>query len=435
MSIKRWLARASSLGQDKDEPVPMCKYDNEQYLQWPWPQINALQRAARSVLTVSDPAGREFAAVSIDGGYCISTASTASHVCSARAFDNSCPQGNNKSEVVDFGESFDMWKIGPAPHGSIVLEPSKLRMLSTYDLIARRIIILHASFVLEEFEPSINSHLPPVTWQDVTNIMLFQGPTSLQERPSVINDLPLPTSRDVKHSAEHIVALGVDCSASDSSSVVHVSMDKADKDWQDSDNLWYTFYPNAEPTCVGGPVLVKENRGLRFAGVFGRNRVVVPLTNPLFTALLLVYVWPHVWRHGTQELREAYRFEIFSHAGPTVMEDLRDKLDRTLWKEIEPSWKWLWTKGHVLDYRAKGYKLQDSEYVCALPSFDGNPLSYDGSRFRKDGSLVTPILMEDRPYLNIETQDTLAQNNNRHTVSLIPGTDDTDAPYLNVEAS
>ncbi|KIY61673.1 hypothetical protein CYLTODRAFT_209847 [Cylindrobasidium torrendii FP15055 ss-10] len=115
--------------------------------------------------------------------------------------------------------------------------------------------------------------------------------------------------------------------------------------------------------------------------------LMIPVKNPLFCALLLVFVWPHIWRWGTSRHKEVYA-RLFASVGPVVMHDLTDRLDATLYAQIKPSWDDLQRHAR-LTYVMKSISKPDVDWIEEIPGFCGDPDEYKGVFYTPSGSPMT----------------------------------------------
>lgn len=115
--------------------------------------------------------------------------------------------------------------------------------------------------------------------------------------------------------------------------------------------------------------------------------LMIPVRNPLFCALLLVFVWPHVWRRGTPRQKEVYTY-LFASVGPVVMHDLKDKLDPTLYAKIKPSWDDLQRHARIADEMRLTPNV-DVDWVQNILGFRGDPDEYKGVYYLSNGRPLT----------------------------------------------
>lgn len=143
-------------------------------------------------------------------------------------------------------------------------------------------------------------------------------------------------------------------------------------------------------TCLHTAVHSKRSEIKRF-----KFNLMIPVNNPLFCALLLVFVWPHIWRHGTPRQKEVYT-HLFASVGPMVMSDLEDKLDPVVYAEIKPSWDDLQRHARIA-YKMEPENKFDMDWVQDIPGFCGDPDEYKGARYGRDGDLLpSPLLYSSR---------------------------------------
>ncbi|KIY61674.1 hypothetical protein CYLTODRAFT_427419 [Cylindrobasidium torrendii FP15055 ss-10] len=271
-------------------------------------------------------------------------------------------------------------------------------MLATYELILRRVVLLHASRELPSFIPQVFNEGPRATWQDATNFCLLYDPSNEATESNDWTSVLIPESWSSHLRAEANLVGFCEPSASN----VHTSNGREVNlkfgGEEVPAQVWYAYH-TCESTKVmsGGAIVAPKDAGesdSSLAGIsvhstqieikrFGFN-LMVPVNNPLFCALLLVFVWPHIWRYGTPRQKEIYA-NLFEDVGSVVMRDLTDKLDPMLYSKIKPSWDDL--QRHALiadDMNTKG--TLDVDWIEDIPGFRGDPDEYKGVCYMPNGS-------------------------------------------------
>ncbi|KIY65371.1 hypothetical protein CYLTODRAFT_424418 [Cylindrobasidium torrendii FP15055 ss-10] len=203
------------------------------------------------------------------------------------------------------------------------LDTNHALMLSTYGLILRRIVLLHASKNLPSFIPQMFDEGPRTAWQDSTNFCLLYDPEedALNEWTSVLT----PESWAYRLRAEATLVGFNDSSALS----IHTTHGREANLQHDSaelpEQVWYSYHTcKSTNTMSGSAIIAPKDAGevdSSLAGIsihstqteiqrFNYN-LMIPVKNPLFRALLLVFVWPHVWRCGTPRQGGLHTFASF----------------------------------------------------------------------------------------------------------------------------
>ncbi|KIY65372.1 hypothetical protein CYLTODRAFT_492392 [Cylindrobasidium torrendii FP15055 ss-10] len=268
-------------------------------------------------------------------------------------------------------------------------------MLSTYELILRRVVLMHASEHLPSFIPQVSSEGPETTWREATDFCFLYDPANDigEFKDPTFTLTPEPWAFQVRAEASLV-------GFSDPSvSTVHTTKGR-EVDLKYGDRIpepaWYAYHTcESTNTMSGGAIIAPKDAGEVDSSLAGMSlhstrseiktlnyNLMIPVKNPLFCTLLLVFVWPYVWKCGTPRQKEVYA-KLFASVGPVVMYDLADKLDSTFYAQIKPSWDDLLRHSRFVSLMSPSEPNVDR--VDDIPGFPCDPDEYDGVNYLPDG--------------------------------------------------
>ncbi|KIY61675.1 hypothetical protein CYLTODRAFT_447608 [Cylindrobasidium torrendii FP15055 ss-10] len=278
------------------------------------------------------------------------------------------------------------------------LDAHHVLMLSTYELILRRVVVMHASNKLPPFITQVLSDGPKTTWQEATGFCLLYDPSTKTGESLDWTSALVPEAWSFRLRTEAtLVGFGDPSVPTVQTSKGHeVSLERVNE--QISYQMWYAYHTcESTYSMSGGAIIAYKDAGEVDSSLAGMSvhstreeikslhyNLMIPITNPLFCALLLVFVWPHIWECGTPRQKEVYT-ELLASVGPIVMCDLTDKLDSVLYAKIKPSWDDLQRHFGLVHAMSSASKV-NVDWVQGISDFHDDPNKYTGVRYMPNGS-------------------------------------------------